>query len=187
MVEQAEEIPSVEDAWPSLRALLDAIGRPYRIVGGVAVIHHGYVRATRDLDVLVDDSALEDTPELDELLARLGFSRSGPRQLRHETGVTVDLLVAGSPSPRVGEVPYPQPEALGASERDPAFVDLAGLVLLKLIARRAQDRADVGALLKRRTESHRLHLEVALPPERRALLRKLWREAREELAMERFA
>lgn len=77
------------------------------------------------------------------------------------------------------------PESLTASERDPEVVGLVGLITLKLIARRAQDRADVVALLKYLPESEYLVIKAGVSaPKRRAswLLRE---EALEELAMER--
>ena len=36
---------------------LNAHGVRYAIIGGIAVIHHGFARATQDLDLLVDPSA----------------------------------------------------------------------------------------------------------------------------------
>ena len=36
-----------------LLALLRDAGVVFRIVGGVAVLHHGYARTTEDIDVLV--------------------------------------------------------------------------------------------------------------------------------------
>lgn len=78
-------VPPVEDTLPDLLALLRASGRPFRIVGGLAVIHHGhhgYVRSTRVLDVLVTADH-----GLDPLLAAHGFLRVGPSRLRHTTGM----------------------------------------------------------------------------------------------------
>lgn len=34
--------PRVDEALPALRRLLEAAGGAYRLVGGVAVVHHGY-------------------------------------------------------------------------------------------------------------------------------------------------
>ena len=60
----------IEAALPAVRALLDAAAIPYRFVGGVAVVHHGYARTTDDIDVLVHGRAAV------SLAAR---SRSEPR------------------------------------------------------------------------------------------------------------
>ncbi len=172
-------VPSVETTLPALLELLRAAGRPFRIVGGLAVIHHGYVRATCDIDVLV-------TREhgLDPLLAGFGFERVGPARLRHRSGTPIDLLIAGTPSPRTGEAPWPEPSALASSPDAPEVVSLEGLVALKLAARRAQDRADLVAILKKLPEGRYLEVEASLPPERRRSLFHLREEALEELAME---
>jgi len=172
-------IPSVETTLPALLELLRAAGRPFRIVGGLAVIHHGYVRATCDIDVLV-------TREhgLDPLLEYYGFERVGPARLRHLSGTPIDLLIAGTPSPRAGEAAWPEPATLEASPDAPEVVGLEGLVSLKLAARRAQDRADLVALLKQLPEGRYLEVEASLPPERRRAFCDLREEALEELAME---
>jgi hypothetical protein len=175
-------IPVVEEALPDLISLLRASGRPYRIVGGVAVVHHGYVRATQDVDVLV-------TAEhgLDALLETFGFSREGATRLRHRSGTPIDLLIAGQPSPRPGEAPYPEPDTLVTSPDSHDVVGLPGLIALKLAARRAQDRADIVALLTPLDDAAYLVLEASLPAPRRAMLVSLRDEALEELAMARAA
>lgn len=106
----------VDRALPSLRALLEAAGADYKLVGGVAVVHHGYVRTTQDVDVLLERAA---TDRLDPLLADFGFERLSRSRLRHhETGVVVDLLLEGDPMPRPGSPPYPSPSALAGSPGD---------------------------------------------------------------------
>jgi len=175
-------VPTLEEALPDLISLLRASGRPYRIVGGVAVVHHGYVRATQDVGVLV-------TAEhgLDSLLVTFGFSREGPTRLRHRSGTQIDLLIAGQPSPRSGEAAYPEPDTLMASPGSADVVGLVGLIALKLAARRAQDRADIVALLTPLDDAAYLVLEASLPASRRAMLAALRDEALEELAMARAA
>ncbi|HRE91669.1 MAG TPA: hypothetical protein PK095_21300 [Myxococcota bacterium] len=122
---------------------------------------------------------------LDALLEIHGFERLGAARLKHASGATVDLLIAGSPSPRSGEAPYPRPQDLVPSALDRDVVGLAGLVALKLSARRAQDRADLVALMKPLSEGAYLEIEASLPPGKRRALRELREEALEELAMER--
>ena len=96
-------------------------------------------------------------------------------------GVAVHLLVAGEPMPRPGGPPYPSPRSLPASAEDPGVVALGGLVRLKLLAGRHQDRADVVALLRRLDEPSYLALETALEaPELRRRLLELRRDALEE-------
>ncbi|MBL8785562.1 MAG: hypothetical protein JNJ59_11710 [Deltaproteobacteria bacterium] len=60
-----------------------------------------------------------------------------------------------------------------------------GLITLKLIARRAQDRADVVALLKYLPESEYPFIEAGVSAPKRRALWLLREEALEELAMER--
>lgn len=173
----------VDQALPAMRRLLHASGASFKLVGGVAVVHHGYVRTTRDLDVLLEPVSEQLFDEA--LLQEHGFERLGRRQLRHlATGVPVDLLVAGEPMPRPGAPRYPSPSALAASRRDPDFGDLHGLLELKLDVARHQDLADVVALLKKLDEGEYLRLEAALPPGLRQRLVELRRDALEELGWE---
>ncbi|MBX3251555.1 MAG: hypothetical protein KF901_30530 [Myxococcales bacterium] len=175
------DVPALDDALPELRRLLAAAGVPYRLVGGVAVVHHGYVRATEDIDVLVPADALE---ALDAACEAHGFERATARRLRHRsTGVSVDLLVAGDAIPR-GEDVYPDPTTLDVSETAPDVVGLTGLARLKLMGRRHQDDADLVALLQRLDEGEYLGLEAATPPHLRGRLLTLREDALEEL---RFA
>ncbi len=168
---------------PDLRRLMARAGVAYRIVGGVAVVHHGYLRTTRDVDVLVEPQA---QAELERHLAACGFARESATRLRHTaTGVPVDLLIAGAPMPRPGSPAYPSPGSLASSAEDAAIVGLVGLLGLKLAARRHQDRADVVQLLKRVEESDYIVLEAATSPALRPELARLREDALEELAWER--
>jgi hypothetical protein len=176
------ELPPVDVALGDLRKLLEDAGVAFRIVGGVAVIHHGYARTTEDLDVLVASGS---APRIDAKLAAHGFARASPSRLRHlSTGVRVDVLVAGEPLPR-GTGVYPPPDTLGASQRDPHVVDLRGLVELKLVAGRHRDVADVVELLKGLDEVRYTEVESAVSPGLRPELARLRRDALEELAQER--
>jgi len=177
----APDTAPVDEALPSLRKLLDAAGVPFKLVGGLAVVHHGYIRMTDDIDVLVDSRALAG---LDEHLADHGFERPSRTRLLHaKTGVVVDLLVEGDPRPRRGEPPYPSPLEVAASPRDSQLIDLAPLMEFKLRARRHQDIADVVALLKPIDDSHYVPLEASLPAELRPRLAALREDALEELRL----
>ncbi|MBN1424568.1 nucleotidyl transferase AbiEii/AbiGii toxin family protein [Candidatus Fermentibacteria bacterium] len=125
--------PSVlVDAIESSRQLA-SLGIPHALIGGLAVGLHGHPRATRDVDFLVGDEAFEQIApsalfrkELVEI-ARAGvidFMGVPPqhRELRSVLAV-----------PKGGEIPV---------------VPVPALVLLKLLAGRPQDLADVHALLK---------------------------------------
>jgi hypothetical protein len=172
-------IGAIDEALPATRAVLDAAGVDYRIVGGAAVVHHGHARLTDDVDVLL---AQVDQAKLDPLLATHGFTRETPSRLRHvASGVSVDFLPAGDPMPRPGDPPYPRVADVGASDDDPHVASLRGLVELKLRARRHQDQADIVALLKPLDEARYLVLEAAVDAGLRRALADLWRDAQEEL------
>jgi len=175
-------VAKVDAALPALRALLEEAKVPYLLVGGLAVVHHGYVRSTEDIDLLIDGSKLE---KLDPLLAKHGFEPGRNARLRHvSTGVSVDLLVSGQGMPRPGSPPYPAPQQLTASDEDCTVVSLAGLLELKLNAQRHQDRADVVALLKLLDDPSYDQAEAELPPTLRPQLLALRRDALEELSWE---
>jgi hypothetical protein len=53
--EQYSRIPNIDDLAVLCRNL-NAHGVRYVVIGGFAVIHHGYIRSTGDIDLLVDDS-----------------------------------------------------------------------------------------------------------------------------------
>jgi|SRR5580658_9604508 hypothetical protein len=169
---------SADLALPAARALLADVGGHYLIVGGVAVVHHGYLRTTEDIDVLVDAASLV---TLAERAMAHGFVVESRTRLRHsESGVRVDLLVAGEPMPRPGSPSYPFPDPGRSSPIDRGVVGLALLCELKLRAHRHQDVADVVQLLQRLDEGRYLEIEGAMPPELRPELASLRRDALEE-------
>lgn len=177
------DLPAVDQGLAALRAALAEAGVDYALVGGVAVLHHGYVRTTRDLDLLISrESLVRALPELE----RHGFQRVAERRLNlASSGVDVDLLFAGELRPRPGAPPYPDPSRLERSPRESDVVALPGLVELKLVAGRHQDTADVVALLKPLDDGDYLALEAAVPASLRSTLLALRRDALEELALEK--
>lgn len=176
-------VAKVDTALPALRALLEEAAVPYLLVGGLAVVHHGYVRSTQDIDVLVDGAELA---KLDALLAKHGFEREGHARLRHVASqVVVDLLIGGQAMPRPGSPPYPAPQQVAASNEDPTVIGLAALLELKLRGGRHQDRADVVALVKRLDDHRYNQLEAGFPTELRPRLLELRGDALEELSWER--
>ncbi len=177
------ESSPVDQALPRLRALLRAAGVAFKIVGGVAVVHHGYQRTTVDLDVLIE---ADDLARLDaELLAVFGFVRTSAARLTHQaTGVRVDLLISGQTLPRPGSQPFPSPASVEASLRDPEVIGLAGLLALKLQAARHRDTSDVVELLKRLDPADYQQLEARMDPGQRSELYRLWQDALEEKSWE---
>jgi hypothetical protein len=100
------------------------------------------------------------------------------------TGVRVDLLVEGHVIGKPGAEPFPAPESIAVSDRDPTVIDLPVLVDFKLQAKRHQDTADVVALLKGLDDASYLALEAATRPALRLELARLRDDALEELRFE---
>ena len=152
----------------ALDRLLGAIGGEAVVAGGWAVWRHGYLgRVTQDVDIVVPADMVE---ELLRVAPVGGFEvlpgRAGAwPKLRHkESDVNVDLLPEGAtPGTRSQPAPttIPHPARLGAQVGRLKYIDLAGLVELKLAAGRARDESDVVELLVAnpdRVEAIRRHL-----------------------------
>jgi hypothetical protein len=152
----------------ALDHVLDATGGEAVVAGGWAVWRHGYVgRVTQDVDIVVPASLVD---ELLRVAAAHGFEVLPVRpgiwpKLRHkESDVTVDLLPEGATpgsASRPAPTRIPHPACFGAQPGRLTYIDLAGLVELKLAAGRARDEADVVELLRAnpgQVEAVRQHL-----------------------------
>jgi hypothetical protein len=124
------------------------------VAGGWAVWRHGYVgRVTQDVDIVVPAALVE---ELLRVAAVSGFEtlpvHAGiwPKLHHSESDVTVDILpegaTPGTPS-RPAPTAIPHPSRLGAQAGALKYIDLAGLIELKLAAGRARDESDVVELI----------------------------------------
>jgi len=141
---------------PALQALIDH-GVPFVVVGGLAVAANGYRRPTKDIDVLIADSA-DSKARAIMALASLGgvIDQTGvPVEsvdwtddrtlIVRAAGIRIDLLPEG-----VGPVSFT--EARGRARVvevcgvEVPVVDLATLVAFKRLAGRPQDRDDLAAL-----------------------------------------
>jgi predicted nucleotidyltransferase len=110
---------------------LDHRGVRACIVGGLAVVEHGYARATADVDLMVVEShRVTGTP-----LGIPGVSMEG-------WDVPVDVLYI---DPKAS---FLRDEVIAASGRTPPVLALEPLIFLKLSAYRMKDRADIVELLK---------------------------------------
>ena len=139
----------------ALDHLLEAIGCEAIVAGGWAVWRHGYVgRVTEDVDIVVPAANVE---ELLRAASVSGFEVSPvpagvwPKLRHKESGVNVDILPEGA-TPGTSSHPapttIPHPSRLGARGRRLGYIDLSGLVELKLAAGRARDESDVVELLR---------------------------------------
>lgn len=140
----------------ALLAHLNAAGIDYVVIGGWAVVAHGYVRATKDVDVLVADS-----PTVREQVTRALVALDATRldgtaltaghvmpdqgwQVSTRVG-RVDVLLEGPP-------PLDLASVKAAAERRSIggtavlVSGLAHLVAFKRLANRTSDRADLEEL-----------------------------------------
>lgn len=131
------------------------LGIPYAVVGGMALVAHGYDRTTVDVDILVSPDGLE---SLHRQLDGLGYLPpfKGSKHLRDtQEGVKVEFLVAGQfpgdgkPKP----VAFPDPAQAGVEIDGIRYIRLPLLVELKLAsgmtnAGRLKDLADVQELIR---------------------------------------
>jgi hypothetical protein len=163
---------------------LRAQGVRHAAIGGLAVVAHGVVRATQDLDFLVDAN---DLAELDRVMSGLGFRclHSSSDAVNYVSAdLRVDFLLARrAPSLQL----LSSARSLRAFGHDLPVVDVEGILGLKLQAlvndpRRQQDLVDMRALLK----VHRKDLDLERLRsyfqlfEREAMLEELLREGERE-------
>ena len=122
--------PDILERTEQISRTLTTLGVPHALIGGLAVGVHGHPRATKDVDFLVGTEAFERTTpfliyraELADV-ARIGIS---------------DLMAVPPGCPFLVE-------EMAMGEGVPV-ISLPGLILMKLLAFRKQDQADVQALL----------------------------------------
>jgi hypothetical protein len=157
----------------ALDHVLETIQGEAVVAGGWAVWRHGYLgRNTQDVDVVVPADLLE---ELLRVAAVSGFevlaapAGAWPKLHHKESDLYVDILAEGAtpgtPS-RPAPTTIPHPSRLGARAGTLKYVDLAGLIELKLAAGRPRDESDVVELLRAnpdRVQRIRQHLSAVHP------------------------
>ena len=150
-------MPLAEPSGPDLDGVVadaNAVGMDYVVIGGFSVIYHGYIRATKDSDLLVPDG-----PEADAAVLRF-VERTDGKRLRDDKTLTLDD-VAGANTLRInsrhgiidimrGGLPpldfdtvaqrAPNADIGGQSAR---IADLRSVVGFKRLADRPQDRNDL--------------------------------------------
>ncbi len=145
----------VHQTLQSIGQRLSELGVPYAIVGGMALVAHGYERTTVDVDILL-------TPEGFDLARRsldgLGYLPAFPnsRSIRDtDTGVRIEFLLTGAypgdgkPKP----VAFPDPQQVAVDIEGIRYVSLPKLIELKLASGmtnpgRLRDLADVQELIR---------------------------------------
>jgi hypothetical protein len=127
------------------------------VIGGFSVIYHGYVRATRDSDLLVPDGPEADAQVL-RFLERVDATRvSDGKRLTlqdvapadhirvHSRHGIIDILRGGLP-PLDYETVARSAEVTKWDGQAVHMASLASLVGFKRLARRGQDRIDLSQL-----------------------------------------
>jgi len=166
----------------ALARRLDDAAVPYAIAGAICLGAHGVVRATEDVDVLIQAADLARFKS--EWLGR-GYVelRAGGKAIRDTVhGTKIDFLITGDypGDGRPKPVAFPPPGAVSVTSGDFRVVSLPRLVELKLASgmtapHRLQDLADVLRLIEVRKLP--LEYETQLDPFVRAKFRELWTSA----------
>ena len=158
------------------------------VIGGLAVNHHGYMRVTADVDILV--SRQEVVPLYRRLRDEPGWKRHAEGFKNTLVGVGLDVCVEGERTSPGSREEFPNPAELAKVAVRPLPVPaLSELIALKVMSGRARDDADVVELLKRhRSRMGALRSAASKrlrTAEARNRLRALVGRAREEAARRR--
>jgi hypothetical protein len=179
---------SVQSTLERLARRLDQESIPYAVVGGMALNVHGYVRVTRDVDVLVSPAGLE---AFTRLCVGRGYVAAFPGARKTfvdaESRVPIEIITAGE-YPGDGKpkaVVFPDPATSSVEIEGIRVVALSTLIDLKLASglsagHRLRDLADVQDLIV--ALELPLDLENALDASVREEYRRLWNLARGALS-----
>jgi hypothetical protein len=137
------------------RRLADELARLCRearvqpvVIGGLAVNHHGYMRVTADVDILV--SREDAVPLYRRLRSEPGWRRYAEGFKNTVVDVGLDICVEGERTAPGSAEEFPDPNDLRTLPVKPLPVlSLSELIALKVMSARARDDADVVELLKR--------------------------------------
>jgi hypothetical protein len=136
------------DALATLKAISQKEGISMAIVGGLAAIHYGYRRFTKDIDVVVQSCHLDILPRVASQygIKVIWKDPAGWHKLQCE-GVPIDIVPEGRMPRKDAPVAIPSPRQLGVSD-GAEYATIAGWMETKLGSYRAQDRADVVQVIK---------------------------------------
>jgi hypothetical protein len=154
--EAARRREAVEETLARVTSRLAEEGIDYVLIGGMALVAHGYVRFTNDVHLLTTPEGLV---RIHERLIGRGYRpafEGSRKKLRDtETGIDVELITAGEypgdgkPKP----VRFPVPKDVAVDRGGVKVISLAKLIELKLASglsaehRRLRDLADVQDLI----------------------------------------
>jgi hypothetical protein len=155
------------DTARELSRLMRQAGIPGVVIGGIAVVLHGHVRATKDVDILLD----QPLEGLAELLVASGFHHDKNRREFVRDEIPVHLVTRE-------HVPHPPRRTLEIDGI--TTVSLADLINMKLASGiknilRAQDLADVIGLIRQNglTTEFARQLDKSIRPEYRKLVKAI--------------
>lgn len=135
-------------ALATLRVLSQKENIPLAIVGGLAAIHHGYERLTKDIDVVVRSGNLDVLTRVapQYRIKVIWKDPEGWHKLQCE-GVPIDVVPEGRKPRKDAPTVIPGPEQLGV-RAGAGYAAIAGWMETKLGSYRVQDRADVVQVMK---------------------------------------
>ena len=148
-------MPSLTDALRALSAAMTVTGARWYVFGAQAVAVRGAPRATQDIDVTIDAAGV-DVAALRQALSARGFEDRHPELadelmvsgrvlvLRHESGMDLDLVLAG-PGLEQLFLSRATPESLAGVTVPVASA--TDLVVMKLLSGRGKDLDDVRSVL----------------------------------------
>jgi hypothetical protein len=175
-------------ALAALKALSRKEGIPLAIVGGLAAIHHGYERFTKDIDVVAPSQNLSILPRVAPRygIKVIRIDPEGWHKLQCE-GVHIDVVPEGRKPRKDAPTAIPSPEQLGVRE-GADYASIAGWMETKLGSYRVQDRADVVQVIKVTTPTTLNRIRKRLGKAHAIYLRRfeeLVAAAKEEIEQER--
>jgi hypothetical protein len=145
---QGAQESKVAKAVEALKTLARKEDIPLAIVGGLAAIHYGYERFTKDIDVVVRSANLD---ILIRVAPHYGIKVNwkdpdGWHKLEC-AGVAIDVVPEGRKPHKDAPLAIPGPKQLGVRE-GADYAAIAGWMETKLGSYRVQDRADVVEVIK---------------------------------------
>ena len=124
----------------------------YIVIGGYAVVYHGYVRSTNDIDIWIDIHE-DNIKNLIKVLDEFGFSSLNIKkgdflpnqiiQLGHPPN-RIDLIT--TPAGIEFETCYESKEQVSIDDTSVNFIDLENLIKAKKASNRTRDLADIEEL-----------------------------------------
>jgi hypothetical protein len=127
-------------------SLFSALNIPYALVGGIAAMLYGRMRATEDVDFVASASHQEILRANPQVMRQFHFYPECTWKLYHDSGVEIDIWkdeYSQDIAARAGTVPF--------DGREVRIADVHDLLAMKLRAARIKDDYDVSEILQHAT------------------------------------